>query len=211
MSEAVHPVPEGFDARIGPRELAELHDLADGRSRPLLARPGAAADLEQVPDQGRRLVVRRARFPHPLVRRRRAQPVGQLPRPPPRRARRPHRDHLRGRRARPGPRLDLPPALRRDLPLRQSAEAARHRARRPGDDLHADDPRSGGGDARLRADRRDPLGRVRRLLARKPRRPHRRLRRVRGDHRRRGRARRQAHPAEAQRRHRARPAATCRP
>jgi acetyl-CoA synthetase len=28
VSEAVHPVPEGFDARIGPTELAELHDLA---------------------------------------------------------------------------------------------------------------------------------------------------------------------------------------
>ncbi len=27
MSEAVHPVPQGFDARIGPRELAELNDL----------------------------------------------------------------------------------------------------------------------------------------------------------------------------------------
>ena len=52
------------------------------------------------------------------------------------------------------------------------------RARRPGDDLHADDPRGGGGDARLRAHRRGPFGRVRRLLARKPRRPHRRLRRA---------------------------------
>jgi acetyl-CoA synthetase len=29
MSEAVHPVPEGFKARIGPRELTELHDLAE--------------------------------------------------------------------------------------------------------------------------------------------------------------------------------------
>ncbi|MES2120456.1 MAG: acetate--CoA ligase [Pseudomonadota bacterium] len=28
MSEAVHPVPEGFGARIGPRELAELRDFA---------------------------------------------------------------------------------------------------------------------------------------------------------------------------------------
>src|SRR3954468_19146053 len=28
MAEAVHPVPEDFNARIGPRELAELHDLA---------------------------------------------------------------------------------------------------------------------------------------------------------------------------------------
>ena len=29
MSEAVHPVPENFGARIGPRELTELHDLAN--------------------------------------------------------------------------------------------------------------------------------------------------------------------------------------
>ena len=29
MSEAVHPIPEGFDARIGPLELAELNDLVD--------------------------------------------------------------------------------------------------------------------------------------------------------------------------------------
>ena len=28
MSEAVHPVPEDFNARIGPTELAELNDLA---------------------------------------------------------------------------------------------------------------------------------------------------------------------------------------
>jgi acetyl-CoA synthetase len=28
MTEAVHPVPEGFDARIGPRELDELYELA---------------------------------------------------------------------------------------------------------------------------------------------------------------------------------------
>ncbi len=100
MSEAVYPVPEGFKARIGPRELAELNDLASGRPRPLLARPGAAADLEPIPDQGRRLVVRRSRFPHPMVCGRRAQPVGQLPRPPPRRAWRQGRADLRGRRAR---------------------------------------------------------------------------------------------------------------
>jgi acetyl-CoA synthetase len=28
VAEAIHPVPDGFDGRIGPRELAELHDLA---------------------------------------------------------------------------------------------------------------------------------------------------------------------------------------
>ncbi len=37
---------------------------------------------------------------------------------------------------------------------------------RPRHDLHADDPRGGVRDARLRADRRDPFGGVRRLLAR---------------------------------------------
>ena len=40
---------------------------------------------------------------------------------------------------------------------------------------HADDPGSGLRDARLRAHRRDPLGRVRRLLAGLARRPHRGL------------------------------------
>ena len=30
MSEAVHPVPESFHARISPRELKELNDLAEG-------------------------------------------------------------------------------------------------------------------------------------------------------------------------------------
>ena len=29
MAEAVHPIPEGFGARIGSTELAELHDLAN--------------------------------------------------------------------------------------------------------------------------------------------------------------------------------------
>src|SRR4051812_17054232 len=29
MAEAVYPVPEGFNARIGPTELAELNDLAN--------------------------------------------------------------------------------------------------------------------------------------------------------------------------------------
>src|SRR4051794_18611258 len=29
MTEVVHPVPEGFDGRIGPAELADLHRRAD--------------------------------------------------------------------------------------------------------------------------------------------------------------------------------------
>jgi hypothetical protein len=32
MSAAIHPVPDDFNARIGKRELAELHDFADGHA-----------------------------------------------------------------------------------------------------------------------------------------------------------------------------------
>ncbi len=72
---------------------------------------------------------------------------------------------------------------------------------RPGHDLSADDPRGGGRDAGLRPHRRDPFGRVRRLLAGQPRRAHRGLRLDDPDHRRRGAARRPQGAAEAQRRH----------
>ena len=61
------------------------------------------------------------------------------------------------------------------LPLRQRAEGARRQARRPRHDLSADDPGSCVRHARLRADRRDPFRRVRRLLAGLARRPHRGL------------------------------------
>ena len=53
-------------------------------------------------------------------------------------------------------------------------------------------------DARLRADRRDPLGGVRRLLARQPGRPDQRLRQQARDHDRRRQARRPQHPAQGQ-------------
>ena len=52
-------------------------------------------------------------------------------------------------------------------------KCARRQEGRPRHDLSADDPRGGLRDARLRADRRDPFDRVRRLLARRARRPHR--------------------------------------
>ena len=51
---------------------------------------------------------------------------------------------------------------------------ARRQEGRPRHHLPADDPRGGLRDARLRAHRRDPFGGVRRLLARRARRPHRR-------------------------------------
>ena len=66
----------------------------------------------------------------------------------------------------------LPRAARRGLPLRQRAEGARRQEGRPRHHLPADDPRGRRRHAGLRAHRRDPLGRLRRLLARQPGRPH---------------------------------------
>ena len=42
VSEAVHPVPEGFNARIGPARARRAQRPGASRSRPLLARPGAS-------------------------------------------------------------------------------------------------------------------------------------------------------------------------
>ena len=74
----------------------------------------------------------------------------------------------------------------------EQPEGARRRQGRPRHALHADDPRGGGGDARLRADRRGPQRRLRRLLARSAARPDRGLREPLRRHRRRRQARRQA-------------------
>ena len=56
----------------------------------------------------------------------------------------------------------------------ERADRARRRRRRPRRDLPADDPRGRRRDARVRAHRRTALGRLRRLLRRRARRPHRR-------------------------------------
>ena len=64
----------------------------------------------------------------------------------------------------------------RGLPGRQRADRARRRDRRPGRDLHADDPRDRGRDAGLRPDRRPAHRRLRRLLRRRAGLPARRLR-----------------------------------
>src|SRR5215211_6099793 len=68
-------------------------------SRRLLARTGGTARLVPTSATGRRLVLRRGRLPHQLVRRRAAEPIRQLPRPASRKAWRQDRSHLRGGRA----------------------------------------------------------------------------------------------------------------
>ena len=61
------------------------------------------------------------------------------------------------------------------MQVRQRAEGQRRQEGRPRHHLPADDPRGGLRHAGLRPHRRRALGGVRRLLARQPRRPHRRL------------------------------------
>ncbi len=117
--------------------------------------------------------------------------AGELHRPPPARPRRPDRDHLgAGRPERRAAAHHLRRAARAGLPDRQRAQGDGRRPRRPGGDLPADDPRGGLRHAGLRPDRRDPLGGVRGLLARRAGQPDQRLRRQGGHHRRRRPARR---------------------
>ena len=155
------------------------------RARPLVPEVG----------QGRGLDLRRRRR-HPLVRRREGQRRVQLPRPAPRGARRQAGDPVGRRPAGRGAAHHLPGAARGGLPVRQRAQVQRRREGRPGLRLHADGARGGGGDARLRADRRGALRGVRRVLARRAPRPHPRLRLPGGDHRGRGPARRAQRAAE---------------
>ncbi len=167
-------------------------------SRRLLARAGQAHRMDQALHQGEERQLRLPRRLHQMVRGRLAQPLGQLHRPAPEGPRRPGGDHLGGRR--PGRRQEdhLSRAARACLPHRQRHEGLRREEGRPGDDLHADDPGGGLCHARLSADRRHPFRRVRRLLARLARQPHRGLPLRLRHHCRRRRARRQAHPAEGQ-------------
>ena len=76
-------------------------------------------------------------------------------------------------------------------------QAQRRRPRRPRADLHADDRRGDVRDARVRAHRRHPFGRVRRLRGGEPRHAHRRRAARGAGHRRRRHARRQGRAVQA--------------
>ena len=115
-------------------------------------------------------------------------------------ARQPDRDHLGRRRSQDVAQHHLCRTASRGLPVCQCVEGERRRARRPGHDLPADDPRSRLCDAGLRAHRRDPFGRVRRFLAGFACRAHRGLHERGRDHGGRRRARRQGGAVEAQHR-----------
>ena len=101
-----------------------------------------------------------------VVRRRSAQHVLQLPRPPRRgRFRRPDRLPL-GRRTGRHPDHQLRRPARRGVPVRKRIACPRPRARRPSGHLHADDPRTTGSHAGLYSHRGGPQRHLRGLLTR---------------------------------------------
>ena len=125
----------------------------------------------------------------------------QLPRPPSRRPRRADGDPVGGRRPGRSPQaITYERAARAGLQVRQRAEVARRQEGRPGDDLSADDPGAADRHAGLRPDRRHPLHRLRRLLARSLGDRIQDCDCQRADHRRRGPARRPQGAAQGQRR-----------
>ena len=144
------------------------------RSRRVLGRARQKARLDQAVHQSKRRLVR-WRCPHRLVRGWDAQRLLQLHRPPFVAARRSDCDPVGGRRSGRGSPHNLSRIARRGVPFCQRPEGARRQKGRPRNDLPADDPRDCGGGPGLRPDRRDPLGRVRRVLPGQPRRAYPRL------------------------------------
>ena len=139
-------------------------------------RPGA--HLAHALHRGAR---RDARTELPLVQRRAAECLLQLPRRAPQHARREDRGHLRGRAGRrAAPHLSR--AARASVPLRQRTQGPGRRARRPRHHLHAVGAGDPGRDARLQPHRRRAFGRVRRLLGAGAQGPYRRYRGEGGDH-----------------------------
>ena len=190
------PPPEGFkaDALV---TGTDLYDEAAADDEGFWAQAGVGAD---------RLVEALGHHPRmgaavrEVVRRWRAQRVVQLPRSPRRgRPRRQGRLPLGGR-ARRQPHDHLRRTARRRAAVRQRAEEPRCREGRPGQHLHADDPRGRGRDAGLRPHRRRSQRRVRRVLRAGAHRSHQRRRGEGADHRRRRLPARRGVPAEGRRR-----------
>ena len=138
-----------------------------------------------------------------VVRRRHAQRLVQLPRPPRRRrSRRPGRVPLGGR-ARRHPHHHLRASCSTTSPqLANALKALGVEQGRPGHHLPRHGARAADRDARVRAHRRRALRRLRRLLLRLAARPHQRRRGEGAHHRRRRVAARQRRPAQGDRRRR---------
>ena len=164
------------------------------RPRSVLARRGGARRLADAVRGGARLLEAAVRE---MVRRRPDQSLPQRGRSPPRRARRADGADLHLDRDRRDEALHVPRARGRGEPVRRDLQGARRGPRRPRADLHADDRRGRVRDARVRAHRRDPFGRVRRLRRGEPRDADRRRDAEADGHLGRRDARRQAGPVQA--------------
>ena len=187
------------EARLGQRGQVQGDVSAiDQRPGRLLGRARQAHRLVQALHQSQEHILQRPQCLDQVVRGRRHQCRAQLHRPAPAQAREPDGDHLGGRRSVEVEAHHLCRACGSGGPFRQRAERPRRQEGRSRHHLSADDSRGGLRDARLRAHRRHPFGGVRRLLARRPRRPHRRREIRDRDHRRRGPARRPESAAQGQ-------------
>ena len=157
------PPPPEFSARRGSKISTNTRRSANARKRtPTRSGPNAARNLHWFKPFGKTL---EWNFPNrEMVRRRHDQRSVQLPRPPSRRAAPQQGRADLGGRARRLARADLPDARRRSRAMRQRAQEPRRQGRRPRRDLHADGAGGGDRDARVRANRRDSFGRLRRLL-----------------------------------------------
>ena len=152
------PPPPDFAAAA---QVGQPVDVRRGRRRlrGLLGRPGP-----RPPRLGRRLPHHPGVGPalRQVVRRRQAQRLLQLPRPPRRRGQGRQGGLPLGGRARRHPHHHLLGAARRRAALRQRAAAPGPAPGRPHRGVHADDPRAGRHHARLHPHRGGPLGDLRR-------------------------------------------------
>ncbi len=206
VSDKVYDVPAEWAKRawVDEAQYEEMYKRSINDPDGFWGEHGKRIDWFKPYTKVKNIVVRSAQRLDQVVRGRRHQRRLQLHRSPSAQARRPDRDHLGRRRSVEVQAHHLRRTRRPGRPFRQCAERPRRQEGRPRHDLSADDPRDGLRDAGLRAHRRDPFGRVRRLLARRARRPHRGRQVGSRHHRRRGPARRPQGAAEGQRRRRRR-------
>ena len=175
MSDKVYDVPAEWAKRawVNEAKYEEMYKRSLERPAGVLGRARQAHRLVHALHQGQEHLVRRAQRFDQVVRGRRHQRRSQLHRPPSAEAGEPDRDHLGRRRSVEVQAHHLRRARRPGRTFRQRAEGPRRQEGRPRHHLSADDSRDGLRDARLRAHRGHPFGRVRRLLGRSARRPHR--------------------------------------
>ena len=184
-------------AHVNAERYHAMYRACRSRPRRVLGGGGEAHRLDEGADEDQEHQLRR-RCLDQVVRGRHLERLGVLPRSAPGDTRRPDRDHLGKRRSLGQQARHLPGTARPGVPAGQRDEDPRRRQGRPRHHLSADGARGGGGDAGLRADRRDPFGGVRRLLPRQPGQSPAGLRVHTADHRRRGPPRRAQGGAQGQ-------------